>query len=104
MSKKPKNFCNFARKSDSVMLGRLVKSTAGRDCGRFFVVIGEMDEKYILLADGDLRQMDSPKIKKVKHVECLELVSESLKQRLLEGTTIQNAELKKIIISLSEQL
>lgn len=104
MSKKPKNFCNFAPKSDSVMLGRLVKSTAGRDCGRFFVVIGEMNEKYILLADGDLRQMDSPKIKKLKHVECLEPVSELLRQKLIEGSPIQNAELKKIIISLSKDL
>ena len=96
MNKKSQNFCNFAVKNGSKMLGRLVKSTAGRDCGRFFVVVGKFDEKYILLADGDLRPIEAPKKKKLKHIEDMNILSEELKERLLRREHIQNAELRKI--------
>ena len=96
MNKKSQNFCNFAVKNGSEMLGRLVKSTAGRDCGRFFVVVGKFDEKYILLADGDLRPIEAPKKKKLKHIEDMNILSEELKERLLRREHIQNAELRKI--------
>ena len=103
MNKKSQNFCNFAVKNGSEMLGRLVKSTAGRDCGRFFVVVGRIDEKYILLADGDLRPMEAPKKKKLKHIDDMNIRSEELKERLLRREHIQNAELRKIIKLLASE-
>ena len=97
MRKKPEDFCNFAANFGTERLGSLVKSTAGRDCGRFFVVGGKFDEKYILLADGDLRPIEAPKKKKLKHIEDMNILSEELKERLLRREHIQNAELRKII-------
>lgn len=104
MRKKPEEFCNFAANFGTEMLGSLVKSTAGRDCGRFFFVVGRIDEKYILLADGDLRPLEAPKRKKLKHVEDMLISSEELKERLCRGERIQNAELRKFIkLLVSEQ-
>ena len=104
MNKKSQNFCNFAVKNGSKMLGRLVKSTAGRDCGRLFIVVGEIDEKYILLADGDLRSIDSPKKKKLKHVKVYDAQAEQVSGQLCEGRGILNAELRKTISLLASQL
>ena len=35
-------------------LGQVVQSTQGRDAGRDFVVVGIVDESYVLIADGGL--------------------------------------------------
>lgn len=103
MRNKSQDFCNFAVNSGFKMLGFLVKSTAGRDCGRFFVVIGKIDEKYILLADGDLRPIEKPKRKKLRHVQPLNVCSPELCDKLVNGKPILNAELRKTIAALVEE-
>ena len=104
MRKKPEDFCNFAANFGTERLGSLVKSTAGRDCGRLFIVVGEIDEKYILLADGDLRRIESPKKKKLKHVKVYDAQAEQVSGQLCEGRGILNAELRKTISLLASQL
>jgi ribosomal protein L14E/L6E/L27E len=47
--------------------GLAVHSKAGRDKGRFFVVLA-LEGDYALIADGDLRKIDKPKRKKLKHL------------------------------------
>ena len=49
-------------------IGQVVTSTAGRDSGKRFVVIGYEGESYLFLADGKLRKAQKPKRKKRKHV------------------------------------
>ena len=48
--------------------GSVVLSTAGHDKGSFFLVIDVQDE-YLILADGRLRTVEHPKQKKIKHVQ-----------------------------------
>ena len=48
--------------------GRVVLSTQGRDEGRYFVVLEVIDENFVLMADGLSRKVDHPKKKKVKHL------------------------------------
>lgn len=48
--------------------GDLVISKSGRDKGRKLVVIKVTDENFVLIADGDLRKIEKPKVKKVKHL------------------------------------
>ena len=48
--------------------GMVVLSKCGRDKGRPLVVLSVQGE-YILLADGDMRRLNKPKKKKVKHVQ-----------------------------------
>ncbi len=103
MRKIPQNFCNFAVENGFNMLGTLVKSTAGRDCGRFFVIIGKIDDKYILLADGDLRPIEKPKRKKLRHVQSMGVKAEELCEKLLSSKAILNAEIRKTISSLTAE-
>ena len=48
--------------------GEIVRSRAGRDCGRAFVVWKVLDEQYALLVDGTLRTLERPKKKKRMHL------------------------------------
>ena len=50
----------------SIALGSVVFSRSGRDAGRFYVVIEIVDDEYVTIADGDLRRVDKPKLKKIK--------------------------------------
>ncbi|MDR1260175.1 MAG: hypothetical protein LBJ83_00355 [Oscillospiraceae bacterium] len=53
--------------------GRVVKSLAGRDKGAFFAVV-DFDNIYCFLVDGDLRKLEKPKKKKIKHVSETKIV------------------------------
>ena len=45
----------------------IVRSNAGRDKGKLFVVLA-VEGEYLLLADGKSRKVESPKRKKRRHV------------------------------------
>ena len=84
-------------------LGQVVQSTQGRDAGKDFVVVGIIDQSYVLIADGALRRIDRPKKKKVKHlIPKLELFS-SLKEKLTCGQRVYDSELRKALASLRDQ-
>ncbi len=65
-------------------LGQVVYSKQGRDSGRYYAVVEIVDETYVKIADGKLRRVKSPKLKKVKHLktkgDMLDKISEKLKQ------------------------
>ena len=54
--------------NEPLMIGGIVRSRAGRDRGRAFVILEILDEQYVLLADGKLRTIERPKKKKRKHL------------------------------------
>lgn len=45
-------------------LGSVVLSTAGRDKGRFFIVVEIVDGNYVRIADGEYRPQENAKLKK----------------------------------------
>ena len=49
-------------------IGQVVFSKCGRDKGRAFVVLSIEDE-YVFLSDGQLRPLNKPKKKKIKHTQ-----------------------------------
>ena len=74
--------------------GAVVVSKMGRDEGRSFVVIREVDDDFVLLADGRLRTMDHLKKKRRKHLKTTGIVVEELRERLREGAAIENHEVR----------
>ena len=50
------------------MVGNIVCSKAGRDKGKFMVIVGFKDE-YPLVADGKERPINRPKLKNPKHLQ-----------------------------------
>jgi len=49
--------------------GQLVRSLAGRDKGKHYLVLRELDGKYVLLVDGHKRSIERPKKKNRLHLQ-----------------------------------
>lgn len=49
--------------------GQLVRSLAGRDKGKHYLVLRELDQKYVLLVDGRRRPVVRPKKKNKAHLQ-----------------------------------
>ena len=84
-------------------LGQVVQSTQGRDAGKDFVVVGIIDQSYVLIADGALRRIDRPKKKKVKHLIPKQELFSSLKEKLTCGQRVYDSEIRKALASLRDQ-
>jgi large subunit ribosomal protein L14e len=81
-------------------LGQIVVSKAGRDIGRKFVVVKIVDDLYVQIADGDLRRMEKPKKKKIKHLEPVGETVETLAAKLRNDARPTNAEIRRAIAGL----
>ncbi|MEF9973031.1 MAG: KOW domain-containing RNA-binding protein [Clostridia bacterium] len=71
--------------------GRIAYSIAGRDEGRRFIVIDELDADYVLIADGELHKVDRPKKKKRKHLRAMQESIECIPGRELTDQLIKRA-------------
>lgn len=98
MRKKPENFCKIAIVGSEKVLGRIVLSTAGRDCGKHFIIVGIEDENHLILADGRLRRIENPKKKKLRHVKVLKYEFPEVRDKLMFGKPILNSELRYLIL------
>ena len=74
--------------------GQFVRSKAGRDKGRVFIVVDMIDDQYVLVADGDLRRIGNPKKKKVKHLAKFNTISELIVRRNNQKLTVTNLMLR----------
>ena len=77
-----------------IEVGAVVISKMGRDEGRRFVVIQEVDSDFVLLADGKLRTMDHLKKKRRKHLKTTGILVEELRRRIANGETVENHEVR----------
>lgn len=79
------------------MVGMLATSKAGHDKAEVYVIVAE-DEKYVYLCDGRLRPLEKPKKKSRKHIQIIKTkVNEDLQERLRNGMTVYNEEIKRMI-------
>ena len=76
---------------EPLYLGEVVRSRAGRDRGRVFVIVKLLDEDYALLVDGRLRTLERPKKKKRRHLLKASETRMELKDNLL------NADFRKFL-------
>lgn len=81
--------------SDSVpRVGQVVRIRQGREAGQFAVVIRMIDERFVLLADGEKRKYDRPKKKNVNHIEVMDFISPEVQSSLLETGRVTNGKLR----------
>ena len=52
---------------DDLVVGQVVRSRAGRDSGRFMMIV-HIEDGFVYLADGRVRKANKPKRKKMKHI------------------------------------
>ena len=77
-----------------IEIGSVVRSMAGRDQGRLFVVVQELDSDFVMVANGKLRGMDRLKKKRRKHLKPTGTVIEELRDRLAKGETAEDHEIR----------
>jgi len=84
------------------LIGRLVFSQSGRDRGKAFVVVGVLQDRYILIADGDVHKIEKPKKKNIRHVKVSNIVADKVYEYLDRGEKPDNYLIKKNIQSILE--
>lgn len=78
-------------------LGEIVISTAGRDSGKYYIIIGVENKNYVLLADGDKRRVEHPKRKNIHHLHFTGNVVEELSIWLADDKRVRNEDFRKIL-------
>ena len=74
----------------------IVRSDAGRDKGKLFVVLA-VEGEYLLLADGKSRRVESPKRKKRRHVLFVAAEDNRLSEKIKSQEKITNSELRRTL-------
>ena len=77
-----------------VEIGRVVISKCGRDQGRLFLVTGEIDEDFVLIADGDTRKLERQKKKRRKHLKPTLELRNDLRERIMKGEMPEDFEIR----------
>ena len=89
--------------SPDFIISDVVVSTAGRDQGKLFYVVGT-DPVYLMLANGKDRTLDKPKRKKRKHVQKVLRAETRVAAKLASGDKVLNSELRRDLAFFSRGL
>lgn len=77
---------------EKIVPGQIVRSKAGHDMFKHFVIIEVVDNDFVLISDGKTRKLDKPKKKKIKHLAILN--DNAFKD---ESFSLTNKNLKKLM-------
>ena len=72
----------------------MIVSLAGRDKDQLFFVV-DTDERFVYIADGKGRRLESPKRKKRRHVRKLPLQESRVAEKIRNGDKVLNSELRR---------
>ena len=62
-----------------------------------------VDENYVYLVDGDIRKVENPKKKKIKHVELTRFFDGNIAERIANKNKITNQDIKRVIKEIQEK-
>ena len=82
---------------DNDLLGKVVISKAGRDTGDYYIVIEQIDDNYVLLADGRLKTIEKPKKKKLKHLKMTDVLATDIREYIMSNKRILDVMIKKFL-------
>lgn len=82
--------------------GQVVTSLAGRDRGRRMIVLRVVDDRYVLVVDGELRRLQRPKRKNRRHLQPHGAVAREVSAKLAEGRAVTDEEIRTALERLAE--
>jgi len=88
----------------ALKVGQIVLITQGRDAGQYAVIIKILDERFVVLADGDKRKFDRPKKKNIHHLEFFDYVSPEVQNSMKETGRVTNGKLRFVLTKFVEGL
>ena len=80
----------------------IIESLAGRDKGKYFYVM-DVEDNYVLIADGKGRKLENPKRKKLKHVRRVSRTETRVAMKILSGDNVLNSELRRDLATFGQQ-
>ncbi|MEI5909217.1 KOW domain-containing RNA-binding protein [Bacillus spongiae] len=81
--------------SDSTpYIGQVVLIKKGRDTGLLGIVIQQLDDNFVLIADGDKRKFDRPKKKNLHHLYFYDFISPEVQNSIIETGRVTNGKLR----------
>ncbi|NLZ89666.1 MAG: RNA-binding protein [Clostridiales bacterium] len=83
--------------------GIAVISKKGRDKGRLFMVLYELDADFVMICDGDLRKLERPKKKRRKHLSPTSLELQEL-TALYNSGRLKNSDVRAVLAPFNETL
>lgn len=78
------------------MTGYFARSVAGHDKGEIYVIIDE-DDGFVILSDGRLKPIESPKKKNRKHIQIIKRENASICEKIINGDKDTNEAIKRAI-------
>ena len=87
---------------EPIVKSNIVRSNAGRDKGKLFVVLA-VEGEYLLLADGKTRKLEKPKRKKRRHAALVSDAETRLSGKLLNNAKITNSELRRTLAACRDE-
>ena len=73
----------------------MVISKSGRDMGKAFVVTSVINERFLFICDGDLRRIEKPKKKNIRHLQITSMQAYDVLEYLRKGEKPPNHVIKK---------
>ncbi|EOD01013.1 KOW domain-containing RNA-binding protein [Caldisalinibacter kiritimatiensis] len=90
--------------TNDIEIGQVVRSKAGRDKGRVFVVFDIIDDKYVLIVDGDIRKISKPKKKKIRHLIVYKTILNELKKKIINKEKFNNAYVRRALSPFNKEI
>lgn len=71
-------------------IGQIVLVKKGREVGNIAVVIHQLNERFVLIADGNKRKFDRPKKKNIQHLKKYPYVSPEVQNSIKKTGRVTN--------------
>lgn len=83
-------------------IGQIVKVLRGRDLGKYAVIVNIIDQRFVMIVDGDKRKFDQPKRKNLIHLMLQDEISSEVVNSLRENGRVTNGKLRFAISKFAE--
>jgi len=74
----------------------------GRDRGRFYLVIGSDNISRVKVADGEIRKVENPKHKNIKHLHFYDVIAKGVSTKAESGSRVSNVDIRRELKNLLE--
>ncbi|WP_442602744.1 hypothetical protein [Paenibacillus sp. KN14-4R] len=85
-------------------VGQIVKVLRGREESKFAVIVSIVDNKFVLIADGDKRKFDLPKKKNILHLQLMDEIPSEVETSLKETGRVTNGKLRFALKRFSDKM
>lgn len=82
--------------ADSLRVGQVVLSLAGRDKGKYYIVLS-VQGSIVSVADGRIKKVERPKKKNIKHLRSLNKFADEIELKISAKMRVSNQDVAKAL-------